>query len=143
MSEPKVYQNEERQKALYEYGKALPLGSDEDDGSPRRLQRTRCDPPLTDEEIAPVFRRLCELWQDENEKRSIKDRFHRYEMVRIGSRYHALDTQALNRGKLVAYNRTNFMEGPGNITFTVHKDETKASKDKQGNEVKTTTEQAR
>ena len=143
MSESKLYQNEKRQEALYEYGKALPVGTMPNDDvipSLEEFNETHCDPPLTDEEIHPVFRRLCELWQDENDKRSIKARFHRYEMVRIGSRYHVLDTQALKRGKLVAYNRTNFMEGPGNITFTVHKDETKASKDKKGNEVKTTTE---
>ncbi len=146
MSEPKVYQNEERQKAFYEYGKKLPTGamqSEEVGDRLREFNEQRCDPPLTDDEIAPVFMRLCELWGDENYKNNIKARLHRYEMVRIGNRYHALDKAALKEGELVAYNRTNFLEGPGNLTFDVHKDETKVSKDKKGNEVKTTTEQTR
>ncbi len=123
MSESKVYQNEKRQEALYEYAKTLPC-NDELIAKMSEFNEEQCDPPLDEDEMVKVLRQIVEEQEAKQKEWDALARFSRFQMVRIGSRYYALDTAALKQGEVVAYNHPHWMEGAGNFTYTTYATET-------------------
>jgi hypothetical protein len=118
-----MYENA-RQTQLFDYAKELKLPITEQEkvawGDDFLAFNAKLNPPLSEDEMAEVFDDVSAFHGDTLDERRAQKRMWRYEMIRIGSKYLALDKNALKKGEIVAYTRNEWLEGPGNISFTRH-----------------------